>query len=103
MCVANTTVDSSFKRIRRVDPHRKLEFEVVQQELHFEKDLLLLDGSFSIRFLRRRKVKHRADDTLRTKAGTCLAVATDRDRSRSHFAFARVARNDRLSRRLEGR
>ncbi len=36
------------KRIRQVDKHRKLGFEVVEQQLHFEKDIQLLDGAFTI-------------------------------------------------------
>jgi hypothetical protein len=36
------------KRISRVQPQRRLEFEVVEQHLHFERDIRLLDGSFAI-------------------------------------------------------
>lgn len=36
------------KRISRVEPRRRLRFEVVEQELHFERDIKLLGGSFEL-------------------------------------------------------
>lgn len=36
------------KRISRVEPNRRLTFEVVEQKLHFERDIKLLGGSFEL-------------------------------------------------------
>ena len=36
------------KRISRVDPGKALEFEVIEQHLHFERDVTLTGGSFEI-------------------------------------------------------
>jgi hypothetical protein len=36
------------KRITRVEPGRLLAFEVIEQNLHFERDVALLDGSFAV-------------------------------------------------------
>jgi len=36
------------KRISKVDPQRELAFDVIEQELHFERDVTLMSGSFLI-------------------------------------------------------
>ena len=37
------------KRITHVDSNRRLEFVVVEQELHFERDVTLIDGGFELK------------------------------------------------------
>ena len=51
------------KRISRVTKNRRLEFDVVEQKLHFERDVKLLDGSFALE----RSGKHKTRIVLTTR------------------------------------